>query len=68
MRSKNDLPENLFIVYGKEIEEILRRAVQDALLMHKRAGNPVAAWIDGKVVIIPPGEIPVDDPLHHKQV
>ena len=43
-----------------EIEEAVRRGVRDALLMHKRAGNPIAAWKDGKVVIIPPEEIVVD--------
>lgn len=34
-----------------------RRAVRDALLDHKRAGNPVAVWKDGRVVIVPPEEI-----------
>lgn len=43
-----------------KIEEAVRRAVRDALLMHKRAGNPIAAWKDGKVVIVPPEEIKVD--------
>ena len=43
-----------------KIEEAVRRAVRDALLLHKRAGNPIAAWKDGKVVIVPPEEIKVD--------
>jgi ABC-type proline/glycine betaine transport system ATPase subunit len=25
--------------------------------MHKRLGNPIAIWKDGKVVIVPPEEI-----------
>jgi hypothetical protein len=37
----------------------LRQAVQEALLIHKRAGNPVAIWRDGHVVWIPPEDIPV---------
>jgi hypothetical protein len=37
----------------------MRRAVREALLRHKRLGNPVAVWRDGKVVWIPPEEIPV---------
>lgn len=44
-------------------EEVLRRftvAVREALLDHKRAGNPVAVWRDGKVVIVPPEEIAVE--------
>jgi len=45
------------------MDETLAQAVRAALLQHKRAGNPVPAWIDGKVVWIPAHEIPVDDPL-----
>ena len=46
-----------------EIGEALQRAVNNALLMHKRLGNPIATWKDGKVVIVPPEEIviPSDD-------
>jgi hypothetical protein len=40
------------------IEKVLQRAVQEALLRHKHAGNPVAVWRDGRVVWIPPEEIP----------
>jgi len=67
MSIESKIPEKLFLTHGKEIEEILRRAVQHALLMHKRAGNPIATWKDGKVVIIPPEEIPVEDPLDKKR-
>lgn len=34
-----------------------QRAVRAALLEHKRAGNPIAVWEDGKVVLIPPDKI-----------
>jgi hypothetical protein len=40
-----------------EIERILQKAVQHELSIHKRLGNPVAVWRDGKVVVIPPEEI-----------
>ena len=40
-----------------EIERILQQAVEYELSIHKRLGNPIAAWRDGKVVIIPPEEI-----------
>jgi hypothetical protein len=49
-------PEN-----DRRLEQALRRAVRAALLAHKRAGNPVASWEDGHVVLIPPEEIRVDD-------
>ena len=38
----------------------MRRAVRAALLEHKRLGNPVAVWRDGRVVWLSPDEIPVD--------
>jgi hypothetical protein len=43
------------------IQAAIQAGVRDALRMHKRAGNPVAEWRDGRVVWIPPEEIPVDD-------
>jgi len=43
--------------YGKEIEGVLRHAVREALLMHKRLGNSVAVWRDGQVVLLSPEEI-----------
>ncbi|HET6890284.1 MAG TPA: hypothetical protein VFH31_04220 [Pyrinomonadaceae bacterium] len=53
------LTSNVFATHAKEIEKILQRAVNHALLIHKRLGNPIATWKDGKVVIIPPEEIVV---------
>ena len=48
------------------VEAAVQEAVRDALLMHKRLGNPVAAWQDGKVVWIPADQIPIDDaPARH---
>jgi len=44
-------------VDGKEIDAALKAAVREAKLQHKRAGNPIAVWRDGKVVWIPPEEI-----------
>ncbi len=40
--------KNLFVEHREEIREVFGRAVQQTLLEHKRAGNPVAAleiWI-----------------------
>lgn len=53
--------KDLLVTHAKDVEEILRRAVRQALLEHKRAGNSVAAWEDGKVVIIEADDIPVDE-------
>jgi hypothetical protein len=57
------LTNDYFAVNAVEIGKVFQRAVNDALRMHKRLGNPIAAWKDGKVVIIPPEEIVIpDDP------
>jgi len=43
------------------IDKALARGVRDALLFHKRIGNPIAVWRDGQVVHIPPEEIQIPD-------
>jgi hypothetical protein len=43
------------------IQEAMARGIRAALRRHKRAGNPVAIWRDGAVVLIAPEDIPVDD-------
>ena len=43
------------------IEGAMREAAHDALLAHKRAGQPVVTWQDGKVAWIPADQISVDD-------
>lgn len=48
------------VVQGEPVVAALRRAARSALLEHKRAGNPIASWKDGKVVIIPAEEIQVE--------
>jgi hypothetical protein len=47
-----------------DLPRILRamaEAVREALLNHKRLGNPVAIWQDGRVVWLAPEEISVED-------
>jgi hypothetical protein len=65
MTVEHELSDQWLIVYGKAIEDVLRRAVHQALLVHKRAGNPIATWQDEHVVLVPPEDIPVEDvPAH----
>ena len=61
MRQLTSIPEKLFVTHGKEIEEVFRQAVRAALLRHKKLGQSVAVWRDGKVVVLSAEEIPVDD-------
>lgn len=53
------LTDDLFLRHALAIQKILARAVHEALLQHKQAGNRVAAWKNGRVVLVPPKEIPV---------
>ena len=46
---------------GKIVVEAGRRAVRDAILLHKQTGHPIVVWKDGKVVEIPPEEIVIDE-------
>ena len=52
------MPKDLFYKNSKQVGNALRKAVKDALLMHKKANNPIACWENNKVVIIPPERIP----------
>ena len=45
---------------GTPIDEALRRSAREALLWHKKLGNPVAVWENSRVVWIPPEEIEPD--------
>lgn len=47
------------------LEAALAESVDEALRMHKRIGNPVATWQDGRVVLIPADQIPVDEAKPH---
>jgi hypothetical protein len=61
MKASNKIPDRLFIAEGKNIELILKRAVRHALLEHKRAGNTIAVWEDGRVALIPAEEIIINE-------
>lgn len=40
------------------IDAGIKQAISEALEEHRRMGRPVVVWKDGKVVTIPPSEIP----------
>ena len=44
---------------GRRIDLALKKAARQARLFHKRSGNPIAGWRNGKVVWISPEEIDV---------
>ena len=41
-----------------EIDNAITEAVARAIEEHRRLGHSIAIWRDGKVVIVPPEEIP----------
>jgi len=45
---------------GDAIQRALNQAVREALLVHKRLGQSIAIWRDGRVVVLPASEIPID--------
>ena len=45
---------------GKRLNYLAKEAVRDALREHKRLGQSVVIWQDGKVVTVAPEDIPVD--------
>jgi hypothetical protein len=61
MKEAVNEPVDFRTLHVKEIENILREAGRQARILHKKLGNPIASWQDGKVVMIPPEEIPVED-------
>ena len=46
---------------GRAIDRALREAVREALIRHKKLGESIVVWKDGKVVWVPPEEIEVAD-------
>lgn len=53
---------NLFVRYSEEINRAYERAVRDAILRHKKAGNSIVVSRDGKIVTLSPDEIEVAEP------
>lgn len=46
---------------GRVIDAAIRRAARAALLDHKRTGDPIVVWQDGRVVTLRAEDIPVGD-------
>jgi hypothetical protein len=43
----------------ERVRSIIQSGINEALLKHKQAGNPVCGWKDGKVFWVEPENIPV---------
>lgn len=56
-------PETLarLLAEADAVDAAVQEAVREAVLVHKRLGNPVASWRDGEVVWIQPNDIEVEE-------
>lgn len=63
MKEKVTFSKINFAEQAEAIERILQAAVRETLATHKRLGNSIAVWKDGKVVIVPPEEIVISPEL-----
>ncbi len=59
MKKKSEKSIDEIFKEGSLIDNALKKAVQEALVRHKQAGNPIVVWRDGKIVWLKPDEIPV---------
>jgi hypothetical protein len=54
--------------FAQQVEAAVQSAAREALLMHKRLGNPVPTWQDDRVVWIQPEDIEVPpEPSRHRK-
>jgi len=44
-----------------QVRDAMARGVREALIEHKRAGNPIVVWRDGRVLEVPPEEIVIPE-------
>ena len=45
----------------EKVTKIIQKGINDALLKHKLAGNPICEWRDNKVVWIPADKIVINN-------
>lgn len=60
-KEKNLKPESVVVTFDTNVDKALEKAVDSALLTHKRAGVPAAIWRNEKVVLLQPEEIEIDE-------
>ena len=59
MKKKSEKSIDEIFKEGSLIDKALKKAVQEALVRHKQAGNPIVVWRNGKIVWLKPEEIPM---------
>ncbi len=59
-RSEHEARET--VPTSEMVLEALRTGVQRALRIHKALGNPIATFENGKIVLVPPEQIELQEP------
>lgn len=62
MRNIDELDDNKILNIlsdPSKVTDIIQSGINDALIKHKQAGNPICEWRDNKIVWISPEEINV---------
>lgn len=54
-------PRAANIAAAERVRAAVAAGVRDALIMHKKLGNPIVVWEDGKVRWIPADEITIPE-------
>ena len=47
---------------GERVRQIIQSGINEALLKHKQAGNPVCGLKDGKIIWLDPEDIKIQKP------
>jgi hypothetical protein len=56
---KNEDKISIIMNDSEQVRAIIQSGINEALLKHKQAGNPVCGWKNGKVFWVEPENIPV---------
>jgi len=58
MKRKNARPSRTTDASGRKIDMALNQAAMDAVEAHKKAGEPLVVWQDGRTTLISPDDVP----------
>ena len=61
MKTEQNITPPIDLDDDRQVDSAIKAAVWDTLRDHKRRGQSVVVWQDGKVVTLAPEDIPVDD-------
>jgi len=61
MKEKKPVDIERMIRESTLVDEAIRLAIQDAMRLHKKLGDPVVGWKDGQVVWVPADQIELDE-------